>query len=115
MYVKNRGKESKEYTKTTSFLLPMINVNKVNLIRYGLENCYLGDHEHPEGIIWEKHLYIVFQPELYDKEFIDYCDSLRYHENYEEDYDTNDNKVVYVFKLPEKYHNSFEYFKEGKY
>lgn len=98
-------------TKTSYYLLPMIGINFKLFCDYGFIDAYLGDglRSYPS-----KAMYLLFAPE-YTEEFAEFCERVREHENFIDDYDVDDEHVMIVFKIPKKYHEDVELFKQGKF
>lgn len=99
------------YNKTTYFLLPLLEVNRINISRW-LINSYLGNSEKEDL----NHRYWIFI-ELDDKVQIEYPTilvQLEEHKQYINHYNTKDS-IVYVLEIPDKYKVDYDNFIIGKY
>lgn len=99
------------YNKTTYFLLPLLEVNRINISRW-LINSYLGNSEKEDL----NHRYWIFI-ELNDKVQIEYPTilvQLEESKQYINHYNTKDS-VVYVMEIPDKYKSDYDSFIMGKY
>lgn len=105
--------------KTTSFMLPAINLagGKTDfrlLEYYGFVNIYL---EHKEDV--ENHpgcLYMLFNPsDEALKRFGEFYDIYRTYPNFVTDYVIDFNLIVLVFKVKDKWRSTLEAFKASKY
>lgn len=93
------------------FLLPILRINKLEMRKAGLINCYLEDHlmeyHHQNSIL------LLFE---YDKKYNEIYDELRSHKYFIEEYDTDGTgDVMFVFKPEEKFNGIISFFKEGMY
>lgn len=95
------------------FLLPAIRLNIPLLKDNGLENVYLGDHKYE--IIHENCLYLLFSPKEFNENFEAFCESLRKVGSFVDEYDVEGNKVMFVFKFPDKLKDTLQSFKNGEY
>ena len=93
----------------------MLDLNPNTLRFYGLVDCYLSDHEHPEGILWDYHIYVLLKPGKFTKDFEEYCEELQCHHLYQDDYDPKQGEVMYVFKIIDTYAKDISHFKKGEY
>jgi len=116
--VKEKKKVRKN--KTSLFLLPLIGMNYhedyASLMKHGFVNAYLGDDGY--DIVIDNHLFLLFNPEKFTKEFDYFCDKLRSHPLYTHEYDCPDNelgKVVFVFSIIPEYVDIIPLFIKGKY
>jgi hypothetical protein len=95
------------------FLLPALKLNIPILKANGLENVYLGDHNYE--VIYEDSLYLLFSPKEFDDKFEEFCQGLRAVKSFIDEYDVIGNKVMFVFKFPDKLKATLQAFKTGEY
>lgn len=100
--------ENREVDKAqaTKFLLPLISPFQGScwdLMRDGFENCYLYN---------DSKLIIVYRV---TEDIKDLDEKFKSNESYIESKDVGDNKVGYLFNIPEKHIEDVKLFKEGKY
>lgn len=102
------------YNKSKTYLLPLLSefVDIRKQYFYNLENTFISDDINMhENCIYLQHNFSFKNPKLtlYENQltendfFVDLID------------DTDNNKVIYVFKFPEEYMHEYNKFKEGKY
>ena len=99
---------------TTRFLFPVLKLDVQTLRKHGFVNAYLGDHLYE--IMYDEHLFLLFDP-VFTKEFDIFCNQLRSHPLFEDEYDClgDYGKVMFVFKVPEPFVCIIEQFKAGQY
>jgi len=104
----NKNRKIKK-TQATKFLLPLVNTNNddkyPSYLKDGIENCYLYNDDQII-IIYE----ITNDTKDLDEQFSKndlFVDSI--------DIVGNEQKVGYIFNIPEQHKNIIELFKEGKY
>lgn len=124
-----KNEQSKEFSrpnlsetpvnKTTHFMLPALNFNiektSFKLLKYfGLVNCYIG---HKQGLDTNPtSVYMVFNPSMEAiKRFHQFYDIYKTYPNFIRDYVVDKNLIVLVFKIKDKWMNSFKSFRESKY
>ncbi len=95
------------------FLLPALGFNISVLSNYGLDNVYIGDHKYE--ILYENHLYLLFSPNEFNSQFEEFCEKLRDNKLYEDEYDVEVGKVMFVFRFPDNLKQTFKHFQQGKY
>lgn len=101
------------YTKTTSYLAPMIEQNLSVFLEHNFVNCYLGDDGY--DIKYPNHLYLRVAPSEFTDKFRDVTREVRNSKEYVADYDLPNREVMFVFKISETYYGDLELFKAGKY
>lgn len=102
----------REYNRTSQFLVFMLGVRLSEFIEYGFLNSYLGDDEHDPH--YNNCIYIRCKP-VFSESFTDFCEKLNKIDNFVIDYDLPNGEVMFVFKVPQKYHKDLIHFKNGKY
>jgi hypothetical protein len=108
------AKQKAEWNKSTLFLLDSLQLDFNELIGNGLVNTYLCDFNH--DVLHKNCIYLLFNPYKFTTNFESFCEKLRYHQGFVEEYDTNgEGKVMFVFKFPEKYTSIITNFIFGKY
>jgi len=83
---------------------------------FGFINIYLSDHA--REVLHDEHLYYLFSPNKFTRNFDRYCEYLENLELFEEMYDvrpTDMGKVMLVMKLPDYMKKSREHFINGNY
>lgn len=100
--------ENREIDKTqaTKFLLPLINPSQGScwdLMRDGFENCYLYN---------DSKLVVVY---TITEDTKNLSEKFKSNESYIGSKDVGDNKIGYLFNVPEKHIEDVKLFKEGKY
>lgn len=105
--------------KTTTFMLPAIHLNadktSFKLLKYfGLINCYL---KHKQGIDTNpQYLYLVFNPSMEAlKNFNKFYEIYKQYPNFVRDYIVDQNVIVLVFKVKDKWLPTLEEFRKSKY
>lgn len=103
-----------ELNNTSRFILPVIRLNLDTLRRYGFVNSYVSDHGYE--VLYDNHIYLLFNPK-FTKDFEHFCSIMRQHELFEDEYDCLGDlgKVMFVFKIPEKFSEILSSFKKGDY
>lgn len=101
------------YTKTTSYIAPMVKEDLTVFLDHGFINCYLGDNGY--GINYPNHLYLRVSPKEFSDDFRATTEKIRNSPAYVADYDLPDREVMFVFKIDEDYLNNLKEFKKGKY
>lgn len=109
-----KDKTEVKYNRTSRFLLPSLRLNEEALIKMGLVNVYLCDHEYDIRWDLEGCLYLLFKPVKLDREFEEYCELMRQLPCYKDEYDV-DKGVIFVCEIPKQYQNILPTFKQGKY
>lgn len=108
-----KKQESKENVSTI-FLLPATGIAlkmREYFLKFGFVNTYISsDISYPFPC-----LYILFQPEKFDKGTLGFFNELEKEKNFIESFDFNDNKVVFVFRIPKKFDRDYNIFLRGKY
>jgi hypothetical protein len=112
---KDYGTQDIKRTNSYWFLLPMLELKRVDLFKNGLVNCYLDDNLNNFG--HENCLHLLFNyKNLRLSKFNDFLDELTAHSLYVDLYDTQGpGDVMVVFKIPDEYLTILKQFKEGKY
>jgi hypothetical protein len=111
--IKTREYKTKKQKRNNSywFLLPILELNKNELISCGIINCYIEDHLREYN--YNNGLLLLFK---YNKLNEDLYAKLRDHEYFKEEYDTTGiGNLIFAFKLPDKFNKIIELFKEGKF
>lgn len=103
--------------KTSRFVFPGLGLDFEFLWKNSFVNAYLCDHEYE--VHYDNHLYLLFNPLKFTTKFEQFCEVLRDHESFVDEYDIleqPEGKVMMVFRYPEEYHsNVLEPFKQGAY
>lgn len=102
-----------EYTKTTSYIAPMISENLSPFKEFNFLNCYLGDHGY--DVKYEDALYLRVAPEEFNTGFKKLTEQVRKSKEYITDYDLPNREVMFVFQIGTQYKQDLEHFKNGKY
>jgi len=106
-----RGVISKNFTRSTTYLMPMLGHSVKEFIN--VVNCYMYDESKPE---YDNHIFLLHK---FDDDvrsgYLSYEDSLKQHELYVDSYDPNNPHVMFVFKVPEEYQKEYDLFKAGQY
>jgi len=98
--------KNKESTLSSLFLLPLLNLEKIDLKKYNFINLYLGEEQYVDN-----KLYLLFEGES----AYEYADYLKYtHHLYVDSYFL-DKKTMIVFNVPREFEKDYKYFIEGKY
>lgn len=98
---------------TTVFIVPTLGIEKDTLNSHGFISGYLDDYEH--DLDYEDVVYLLFKPLNLEKF------KLFLNEIYEknslilEDYNTEKDEIIIIFKLSEKYKKDYELILAGKY
>jgi hypothetical protein len=101
-----------KWTKTTSFLLPILELDSVTLDLAGFVNAFLGDNT-PGIDKNEDCIYLLFAPTDTHRKFFD---KLKEHEDYLTSYMTLKGLYMLVFTFPENLIKSvYNRFKRGEY
>ena len=107
------------YTKTTLFLLPMLDLNLRNAaIKKFLVNAYIDDADYEHD--YTRPIFLLLKTKNFeDKDFINLCAFLRTMFTYKMDYDlgtqNGESLVMLVFETPEKWKHDYYHFKSGRY
>lgn len=102
-------------TKTHAFLLPASGVDVGLMYRFGFGNAYINDSHmfFGEG---RKLIYLLFNIEGLDpSDFEGVCAAMRKQDNYVTEYDPEENKVMIVMEILEKWNEVYDKFVIGKY
>lgn len=102
-----------KYTNCSALFLPQtVGVTSQNRHDFTFVNSYLYDESRPE--YGEGHIIIVFKPQN-KKSFENYVGNEVFrNENFLENYSLDEFEIM-IYKIPEKYKNDLELFKQGKY
>lgn len=106
-----KGTDEKFNTKTSNYLSPMVSINVKLFIEFGWVDTYLGDALRNYGV---PTMHFLFRPE-YNEEFSEFCEKIKTHVNFVDDYDVSEEEVMFVFKIPEMYYEDIERFKRGEF
>lgn len=105
--------------KTTLFMLPALNLSmdKTNyeLLRYfGFVNCFI---DHKQGLVKAQDaLYLVFNPSRAAlQDFSKFFDIYKTYPNFVDDYIVDQNLIVIVFRIKEKWRESYSAFRASRY
>jgi len=103
----NKGRTT-EKTQATRFLMPLVSKGSdgtyLEFIKKGIDNCYLYE---------EDKLILVYE---HTDDNISLEEKMRGNSLFEDSIDIkNENKVGYIFNVPEQYKQDLENFKQGKY
>lgn len=105
--------------KTTLFMLPALNLSmdKTNyeLLRYfGFVNCFI---DHKQGLVKAQDaLYMVFNPSRAAlQDFSKFFDIYKTYPNFVDDYIVDQNLIVVIFRVKEKWRESYSAFKASRY
>lgn len=106
-----------EKTNTTRFLLPCFGIHISKYFELGFINAYLSDKNREKINDKDIHIYLLFKPNNKQLKLLqETIEKLEEHNNLIlEDYDYENNYVVIVFKLPERFKNDYNLYIEGKY
>ena len=104
-----------DLTKATKFLLPMLyskdRTDEFFITKF-FENCYIGDNNREE---LGEGIFLLYNYTM-DVNFIKFERGLELVPEYKTDYDySEENQVMFVYKIPEGQENNFELFKEGSF
>lgn len=94
--------------KTFTFLLPMLGSSVKNFIN--VSACFISDYHKPD--IKNKILLLVRTTHTFSEELHDW---LVGNDNFDGFYSVDEEYMMYVFTLPEKYKKNYFLFLEGKY
>lgn len=114
--ISNHTKKSVKKNKTTLFLLPLLELHYPDLVNHGFVNAYLGDDNYE--IICDNHMFLLFNPVKFTKEFEEFASVLRTHPYFSLEYDCPENelgKVMFVFGIPSEYNHIVSNVKKGEY
>lgn len=112
-----------KYTKSTLFLLPMIDLNSRNrLLSKYLKNTFIDDKglEHD----FDDALFVLFKvPNLRERDWQDLCKAMTLKEPIKSHYlisyvvgsENGNHLIMFVFQIPKKHLLDFEMFKAGRY
>lgn len=107
-------KTKTQWSKSTLFLLDTLRLDFNELVAHSLVNTYLCDFGH--DVLHKNCIYLLFNPVKFTSDFESFCETLRYHKDFVEEYDTKgEGKVMFVFKFPDEYVSIIEKFINGKY
>lgn len=109
----------KKRNKTTLFMLPALNLSAEKtgielLEHFGFVNCYIEHKDSPfKG---EDYVYLVFNPSKNAmKEFYKFFEVYKSYQNFIGDYVVDNNIIVVVFKVKDKWKNTYKEFKSSNY
>lgn len=110
--------------RTWKYLLPLLReygkaftgkINSVFKVACGIGDIVIEN----SGTKYEKHLFVLLDTKISNRFFLAFIDWIRVQPYYEDDYVFGDiqksTKHMVVLQLPEKFHNSLEEFKKGRY
>ena len=96
---KQNSNHIKKWTKTTSFLVPACGLDVSLLIEEGFVNAFLNDEKHSKTLDNVEDIYLLFKPDNLKEDFEYFCEVLRNHSNFLEEYDPIEGHVMFRFKL----------------
>lgn len=112
--------------RTRDYLLPCLKeygeeftnkINNVFKVAVGLGDIVLTKRKTPEA--YARHIFILLDAKVAKKFFIDFVDWIKDQPMYEDDYVFDDIRKSHyhmvILKFPERFYDSFETFKAGKY
>lgn len=104
-----------KYNCSALFILkPVVGINYGTLKEnYGFINSYLRDKARED--LTGNLLFVLFRPQDFEYFEMFISEQSLDNDNYLEDYDYSNGYVVMVYRIPEKFKEDFEKFKEGKY
>lgn len=108
------GTEPRKENISAIFLLPALQIKsecKADFYRFGFINTYLY---YDKCYYQFKPLYLLFNPARYDLDFYKFCLALEKSNSYIETIDIA-GKVLFVFKIPERFSSDYNVFLTGKY
>lgn len=84
----------------------------VYMLKMGFKNSYLDDKlNHHENCI-----FLLFNPEKITNDFIEFSEMvLQQHSEYVMDYDVDENKIMFIYNIPNEYREDVNLVKMGKY
>ena len=83
------------FNKTTSFILPILDLDWPTLQDFGFQNSYIGDKTYSGNEDWDKFIYIKFNAEKMSRKL---KKDLRSHTLYHDSYYPKLNEFIVVFK-----------------
>ncbi len=111
--------DKREKNKTTLFMLPALNLSmektSFELLRYfGFVNCFI---DHKQGFIKPPDaVYVVFNPSTEAlKDFSKFFELYKTYPTFVDDYIVDQNLIVVVFKVKEKWRATYREFKQSRY
>jgi hypothetical protein len=104
-----------KWTKTTSFLLPACGLDVAILFDHGFVNAYLDDEDYDKQSSDEVDIFLLFEPDDMGSNFEMLCEVLRNHENFLDEYDPEEGKVIIRFKLNDRWKHIKEELLTSKY
>lgn len=109
----------KDRNKTTLFMLPALNLSAektgIELLEYfGFVNCYI---DHKQGLIKDPDcVYLVFNPSKEAlKDFPKFFEVYKSYQNFVDDYVIDRNLIVVVFRVKDKWKNTYREFKRSNF
>ena len=96
--------------KSYTYILPMLSDYLIIRKDY-LMNSFIGDKEYPE---YDNHIFLLHKFRG-SKSFLLYEHELTSHNLFVDSYDPDKYTTMHVFKVPKKYQEQYDLFKEGKY
>jgi hypothetical protein len=114
--IHKKNTEGVKKSKTTLFLLPLLQLDWFELQENGFVNAYLGDDDYE--IICDNHLFLLFNPYKFTVGFENFCQKLRDNPLFSLEYDCpnyENGKVMFVFGIPSEYQHILPNFKKGEY
>lgn len=119
--ITNKGTYIAKPNRTTKWFIMGSHLNVINnpimgIREAGLINLYLSDHE--REILHDNHLYYLFNPLKFTKQFDKFCQYCETLPLFTELYDVRAcdmGKVMIVMEIPDKYKNLRKLFIEGSY
>jgi hypothetical protein len=97
-------------TKTCTYILPMLSM-ELSTFKGQVVNAFLGDNEQPQ---WDNHIFVLFKFSA-KAPFIEYEKTLEGNHLYAGSYDPDDRFVMKVFKVPERFQEDYNKFKDSKF
>jgi len=98
-----------DHTRSTTYILPLLGNNRADFPSDS--HTFLGDVNREEF----KNKILLLIKKRTDPWFVQNLESLILKEEYETSYDCNNNYLMLVYNIPEKYKDNYFKFKEGKY
>lgn len=118
--VREELKKKKDFTDTTTFLLPCLGMSLEELLKLGFVNCYLLDKNREKINEKDVPLYLLFHPD--EKQLIKLSTKIELleeedpiHSVYLEDYDYEGGYVILVLKFPTRFKKDYNRFLKGRY
>lgn len=102
----------REYNRTSQFLVFVLGIRLSEFINHGFINSYLGDDGHDPH--FQNCIYLRCKP-VFSEAFTDFCEKMDKVSNFVADYDLPSGEVMFVFRVPDRYHQDLIHFKNGKY